>query len=49
MCRAMELPELEPWHIYVDYLEGLIHVVTQFGGGDDAGKYSIGGFMIDLY
>jgi len=48
-CRAMELPELQPRHICADYLEGLIHVVPSYGAGDDAGKYCIGGFTIDLY
>jgi len=45
----MELPELAPRHICADYLEGLIHIVPKYGTGDDAGKYCIGGFTIDLY
>ena len=45
----MELPELAPRHICADYLEGLIHVVPKYGAGDDAGRYCIGGFTIDLY
>ncbi|KAJ8433626.1 hypothetical protein Cgig2_023565 [Carnegiea gigantea] len=28
---------------------GLIHIVPPFGAGDDAGKYCIDGFTIDLY
>ncbi|KAJ8443080.1 hypothetical protein Cgig2_004285 [Carnegiea gigantea] len=35
-------------HICADYLEDLIHVVPQYGAGDDATKYYIGGFAIDL-
>ena len=47
--RAMELPELHPRHICADNLEGLIHVVPTFGARDDAAKYCIGDFAIDLY
>ena len=49
MNRAAELPEYGDRHICADYLEGLIHVVPQHETGDDAGKYCIGGFTIDLY
>ena len=48
-CRAAELPELGDRHICADYLEGLIRVVPRHGAGDNAGKYCIGGFAIDLY
>ena len=52
-CTQMQqvdgLPELKPHHICADYLKSLIHVVPQFGARDDAGKYCIGGFAIDLY
>ncbi|KAJ8447212.1 hypothetical protein Cgig2_030443 [Carnegiea gigantea] len=46
---SMGLPELKPHHICADYLKGLIRVVPQFGARDDAGKYCISGFAIDLY
>lgn len=45
----MELPKLQPHHICTDYLEGLIHVFPNYDTGDDAGKYCIGGFAIELY
>ncbi|KAJ8431202.1 hypothetical protein Cgig2_020313 [Carnegiea gigantea] len=47
--RCMELPELKPRRICVNYLQGLIHIVPPFRAGDDAGKYCIGNFTIDLY
>ncbi|KAJ8432066.1 hypothetical protein Cgig2_016345 [Carnegiea gigantea] len=46
---SIELLELKLRHICADYLRGLIHVVPHFGAGDDADKYCIGGFAIDLY
>jgi len=45
----MELPELQPRHICAEYLEGLINVVPPYGAEDEAAKYCIGGFAIDLY
>ena len=45
----MKLLELKPRRICADYLEGLIHVVAQYGVGDDAVKYYIAEFVIDLY
>ena len=49
MNRTAQFPELRDRQICADYLEGLIHVVPRHGAGDDAGKYCIGGFAIDLY
>ncbi|KAJ8428381.1 hypothetical protein Cgig2_011138 [Carnegiea gigantea] len=42
---SMKLPELKPHHICANHLEGLIY----YGVGDDAVKYCIAGFVIDLY
>ena len=53
MCNVLtgktELPGLQPRLIYADYLEGLINVVPHHGAGDDAEKYCIRAFAIDLY
>ena len=49
MNMAAALPECGDRHICADYLEGLIHVVPRHEAGDDARKYCIGGFTIDLY
>lgn len=48
MNKSIELPKLKPHYIYADYLQGLVHVVTQFGARYDVAKYCIDGFGIDL-
>jgi len=36
-------------HMSMDYVKGLTYVITIHGAGDDAGKYYLEGFAIDLY
>jgi len=48
MCRAMELPKLEPQHICADYFEGLIHVIPSYRATDDAAIIAFRGSSIEL-